>query len=40
VDTENPQKILTVETSNLNSEEVIKIINEAGYKAEKQSNKQ
>jgi copper chaperone len=35
VDTENPQKILTVETSHLNSEEVIKIINEAGYKAEK-----
>jgi copper chaperone len=37
VDTENPQKILTVETSNLNSDDVIKIINEAGYKAEKVS---
>jgi copper chaperone len=35
VDTENPQKILTVETSNLNSEEVIKIVSEAGYKAER-----
>ena len=35
VDTENPQKILTVETSLLKSEDVIKIINNAGYKAEK-----
>ncbi len=35
VDTENPQKILTVETSLLKSEDVIKIINDAGYKAEK-----
>ena len=37
VDIANPQKILTVETSKLNSEEVIKIVNEAGYKAEKVS---
>ncbi|MBK0401867.1 heavy-metal-associated domain-containing protein [Adhaeribacter sp. BT258] len=35
VDTTNAQKILTVSTANLNEAEVIKLVQEAGYKAEK-----
>ena len=35
VDTTNAQKILTVSTGNLNEAEVIKLVQEAGYKAEK-----
>ena len=34
VDTQNPHKILTVETDNLTSEMVKEIVIEAGYKAE------
>ena len=37
VDTENPQKILTVETDNLSDEAVREIVIKAGYKAEKLS---
>lgn len=37
VDTGNPKKVLTVTTDNLNEEEVIKAVEEAGYKAEKLS---
>ena len=33
VDTNNPQRILSVETNNLTEAEVIKIVNEAGYSA-------
>ena len=35
VDTQNPKKILTVETDNLSSEMVEEIVKKAGYKAEK-----
>lgn len=35
VDTQNPKKILTVSTDNLNESEVIKAVEKAGYKAEK-----
>lgn len=37
VDTLNPKKILTVTTENLNEEQVIKVVEKAGYKAEKLS---
>lgn len=37
VDTANPKKVLTVTADNLNEEEVIKAVEEAGYKAEKLS---
>ena len=35
VDTDNPNKILTVETVNLNEEQVKTIVQKAGFKAEK-----
>ncbi|GAO31159.1 heavy-metal-associated domain-containing protein [Geofilum rubicundum] len=35
VDTENPDKILTVETDSLSAEEVLAIIDKAGYEAQK-----
>ena len=35
VDTQNPQKTLTVTTENCNEEEVIEAVEKAGYKAEK-----
>jgi len=35
VDTANPNKILTVNTENLNEAQVIKAVEKAGYKAEK-----
>ncbi|KAA9340126.1 heavy-metal-associated domain-containing protein [Adhaeribacter soli] len=35
VDTTNAQKVLTISTDKLSEEEVIKIIQEAGYKAER-----
>ncbi|MBK0403873.1 heavy-metal-associated domain-containing protein [Adhaeribacter sp. BT258] len=35
VDTTNAQKVLTVSTEKLNEAEVIKLVQEAGYKAEK-----
>jgi copper chaperone len=35
VDTQNPKKILTVSTDNLDESEVIKAVEKAGYKAEK-----
>ena len=35
VDTQNPNKILTVETDNLSDETVREIVRQAGYKAEK-----
>lgn len=34
VDTTNPQKVLTVETVDLNAKNVIAILNRAGFKAE------
>jgi copper chaperone len=34
VDSSDPKKVLTVETENVSEEELIKIISEAGYKAE------
>jgi len=34
VDTDNPQKILTVETEETSSAEIINALNAAGYKAE------
>ncbi|HEY1114739.1 MAG TPA: heavy-metal-associated domain-containing protein [Chitinophagaceae bacterium] len=34
VDTANPKKILTVQTENLDENEVVAIVNKAGYKAE------
>ncbi len=34
VDTSDPKKVLTVETENVSEEELIKILSEAGYKAE------
>jgi copper chaperone len=37
VDTLNPKKILTVTTKNLDEEQVIKAVEEAGYRAEKLS---
>jgi copper chaperone len=37
VDTNNPQKILTVETESLNEEQVKAIVQKAGYKAEQLS---
>lgn len=37
VDTQNPNKILTVETDNLSDEMVKQIVQNAGYKAEKLS---
>lgn len=35
VNTANPKKILTVTTENLNEQDVIKAVEQAGYKAEK-----
>ncbi len=35
VDTQNPEKILTVSTDTLDEGEVIKAVEKAGYKAEK-----
>lgn len=35
VDTDSPNKILTVETENLNEEQVKTIVQKAGFKAEK-----
>lgn len=35
VDITNPQKILTVDTSNLSEDEIITIVKNAGYNAEK-----
>ena len=35
VDTVNPKKILSVETENLNEDDVIRAVEKAGYKAEK-----
>jgi copper chaperone CopZ len=37
VDTQNPKKILTVTTEDLSEEDVIKAVENAGYKAEKLS---
>ncbi|MFB9864883.1 heavy-metal-associated domain-containing protein [Rufibacter immobilis] len=37
VDTQNPKKILSVTSDKLSEEEVIKAVEEAGYKAEKLS---
>lgn len=34
VDTLNPMKILTIESENDNADDIIKAINEAGYKAD------
>ena len=34
VDTQNPNKVLTVETDNLNNERVREIVQQAGFKAE------
>lgn len=34
VDTLNPKKVLTVTTENLDKEDVIKVVEKAGYKAE------
>ena len=34
VDTANPKKVLTVTDENLNQDDVIKAVEEAGYKAE------
>lgn len=34
VDTQNPKKILTVTTDNLDEQEVIKAVEKAGFKAE------
>lgn len=34
VDTQNPNKVLTVETENLNDEKVRQIVQQAGFKAE------
>ena len=34
VDTANPQKILTVETSDLQPEAIVKVLEKAGYKAD------
>lgn len=34
VDTQNPNKVLTVETDNLNNEKVREIVQQAGFKAE------
>ena len=34
VDTQNPKKILTVQTENLSEEAVVSIVNKAGFKAE------
>lgn len=38
VDTQNPKKILTVNTDKLDENEVIKAVERAGYKAEKVLN--
>jgi copper chaperone len=35
VDTSNPKKVLTVNTDNLNEQDIIEAVEEAGYKAEK-----
>jgi copper chaperone len=35
VDTNNPQKILTVETEHLSADEVAAVVTKAGFKAEK-----
>ncbi|MDX2001394.1 MAG: heavy-metal-associated domain-containing protein [Chitinophagales bacterium] len=35
VDTNNPQKILTVETDKLSEDEVVQVVTKAGFKAEK-----
>lgn len=34
VDTTNPQKIMSVETTNLNEGDIIEILNRVGYRAE------
>ncbi|RYZ24230.1 MAG: copper chaperone [Chitinophagaceae bacterium] len=34
VDTQNPQKVLTVETDELNAEQVCALVQKAGFKAE------
>lgn len=34
VDTANPKKILTVQTENLDENQVVALVNKAGYKAE------
>lgn len=39
VDTSNPQKVLTVETSGLLPDEIIEKLKEAGYKAELMASK-
>ena len=35
VDTDNPDKILTIQTDNLSEREIIEKVNKAGYTAEK-----
>ena len=35
VDTNNPDKILTVETKDISAKEIIEAVNKAGFKAEK-----
>lgn len=35
VDTNNPQKILTVETTDMSADEIIQVIKKAGFTAEK-----
>jgi copper chaperone len=37
VDTQNPKKVLSVTTENLDEEDVIKAVEKAGYKAERLS---
>ena len=34
VDTQNPKKILTVQTENLSEEAIVNLVNKAGFKAE------
>ncbi|MDI1354500.1 MAG: heavy-metal-associated domain-containing protein [bacterium] len=38
VDLASPDKILSIDTANLNSEEIIEVLKNAGYKAELISN--
>ena len=35
VDTDNPEKILTVKAENINAETIIETVNKAGFKCEK-----
>ena len=37
VDTQDPKKVLSATTENLNEEDIIKVVEKAGYKAEKLS---